>query len=169
MDTLRGPNPKVLGEPSEASPSAVEIAEMAVVAVALAQGAAVGIWLALFPEAALRAGGFPPAPSIFVRWVGLLHLLLATGYALEWLRFRRVALLVIAKGATAIFLLALGIEDALPNLMYLAMALEAGTACAAAALRGPADRARRSRGRLKLVVSRPSRAAGAQPSRSSQN
>jgi len=156
MRTLRGPNPSVAGAPSEAGPSAVEIAELAVVVAALAQGVTVGIWLALFPGSAARAGGLPAAPDLFVRWAGLFHLLLATGYALEWLRFRSVALLVIAKAATAVFLLALGLADTLPNLMYLAIAIETGLACAAAVLRGPADRARRSRGRLKLVVSRPS-------------
>jgi hypothetical protein len=167
MKTLRGPNPSAAGPPAEAALSGVEIAELAVVAAALAQGAAVGIGLTLFPGAVLRAAGFPDGPDLFVRWAGLLYLLLATAYALEWLRFRRVTLLVIAKAATAVFLLALGLADAVPGLAYLTMAVETGMACAAAGLRGPAGQARRARGRLKLVVSRPSGGSGVQPSRPS--
>jgi hypothetical protein len=169
MKTLRGPNPSFAGPPTEMGPSAAEVGQLVVVAAALAQGAAVGIWLTLFPGSALRAGGFPATPDLLVRWAGLLYLVLAAGYALEWVRFRRVVLLVVGKAAAALFFLALALADTLPGLLYLAMATEAGVACAAAGLRGPADRARHARARLKLVVSRPSRGSGIGPSRSSRN
>jgi hypothetical protein len=133
----------------EAGPA--EIGQAAIVAAAVAQGLLVGAWLALFPEAALRAGGFPPAPAFFVRWVGVLHVALAAGYALEHLRFRRVTLLVVAKGATALFLGAVWIAEGLPSLMIVALLLEGLAALAAGLVLRPADRSRRARARLRLV------------------
>jgi hypothetical protein len=128
-----------------------EIGQAAIVAAAVAQGVLVGAWLALFPEATLRVGGFPPAPAFFVRWAGVLHVALSAGYALEHLRFRRVTLLVVAKGATALFLGAVWLAEGLPALMIFALALEGITALAAAFVQRPADRSRRARARLRLV------------------
>jgi hypothetical protein len=129
-----------------------EVGQLVLVGAAVAQGLLVGGWLALFPHAALRAGGFPPAPAFFVRWAGVLHLALAAGYVLEHLRFRRVTLLAVAKGATALFLVAAWVLDGLPTLMIAALFVEGGLALAAALVQGPADRSRRTRARLRLVT-----------------
>ncbi|MFL5274721.1 MAG: hypothetical protein ACJ79E_21910 [Anaeromyxobacteraceae bacterium] len=137
-------------------PSGAEIGQLVLVGTAVAQGLLVGGWLALFPYVALRVGGFPPAPAFFVRWAGVLHLALAAGYVLEHLRFRRVTLLAVAKGATALFLVAAWILDGLPALMVVALFLEGGLALAAALVQGPADRSRRTRARLRLVTPSPS-------------
>jgi hypothetical protein len=141
--------------PREDGPGPAELAELALVVVAVTQGALVGAWLGLFPELALRLGGFPPAPAFFVRWAGLLQLILALGYALEWVRFRRVTLIVLAKGATAIFLAAAWAGDGLPWLMVLALLLESAMAVCGALLHGPAERSRRARARLRLVTPAP--------------
>lgn len=135
----------------EAGPA--EVAELLLVGVAVAEGALVGAWLGALPALALRAGGFPPAPLFFVRWAGVLHVLLGVGYALEWLRFRRVTLLVAAKAATALFLVATLVGEGLPSLMSLALVIESVMAIAGALLHGPADRSRRARARLRLVAS----------------
>jgi hypothetical protein len=135
----------------EPAAGAAEVAQAVLVAAAVLQGVVVGAWLALFPEVALRGGGFPPAPAFFVRWAGVLHLALAAGYALEHVRFRRVTLLVVAKGATAIFLAAVWIFDGLPWLMIGALAVEATVAIASGLVQRPADRSRRTRARLRLV------------------
>jgi hypothetical protein len=137
----------------EGGPSAVERAESLLVAVAIVQGIVLGAWLGLLPDSALRAGGFPPSGAFFVRWAGVLHLVLATGYVLEWVRFRRTALLVVAKAATAAFLALVWIADGLPRLLVLAIVLEAALATAAALLHGPAERSRRASARLRLVGS----------------
>jgi hypothetical protein len=139
-------------KPNE-GPGPYELAEVGIVALAVAQGLLVGAWLGVFPAMALRAGGFPAAPPFFVRWAGVLHLVLAVGYALEWLRFRRVTLLIVAKGITASFLAITWVgEGSLPFLMMIAIVLEAGLAGAAAIVRQPADRSRRTRARLRLVT-----------------
>ena len=135
----------------DAPPGPAERAQRALVALAVAQGILLGAWLGLFPALVLRVGGFPVAPPFFVRWAGVLHLVLAAGYALEWRRSRRVALLVLAKGVTALFLLAAWIGGGLPQLLVLAFVLEAATSAAAAALHAPAERSRRARARLRVV------------------
>jgi hypothetical protein len=139
----------------EQGPGPIETGELAVVAAAVAQGLAIGAWLALFPEGALRAGGFPAAPAFFVRWAGVLHVVLAAGYALEYMRFRRVALLVIAKAVTAFFLAGAWVGDGLPWLMIAAVFVEAALAAAAAAIHPAASRSRHARARLRLVTPAP--------------
>ena len=138
-----------------AGPRPAETGEVAIVAGSIVQGALVGAWLALFPETALRAGGFPPAPAFFVRFAGVLHVLLAAGYALEFTRFRRVTLLVIAKGVTAFFLAAAWVGEGLPWLMVAAVFIEAALASAAALVHPAANRSRLARARLRLVTPAP--------------
>ncbi len=138
-------------------PAPAERGEAALVTAAVAQGVLLGVWLAVFPDAALRAGSFPPAGAFFVRWAGMLHAVLAVGYALDWLRFRRTTLLVLVKTATALFLAVTWAIDRLPPLMVVAIVVEAGTAMLAAILHGPAERSRRARARLRLVTPFPTR------------
>jgi hypothetical protein len=142
------PSPTAAPEPE---PGPAEQVEAALVVAAVAQGVAVGGWLALLPDLALRAGGFPAAPVFFVRFVGVLHLVLAVGYGLDWLRARRVTLLVVAKAATALFLVAAWIGDGLPGLLMGAVALEAAMSLGGALIHRPAERSRRARARLRLV------------------
>ncbi len=141
--------------PREEAPRLPERAEAGLVAVAVAQALLVAVWLVGFTSTALRAGSFPPAPPFFVRWAGVLQAVLAAGYALEWSRFRRVSLLVVAKTATALFLGVTWTVSGLPPLMMAVTVLEGLTAAAAALLHGPADRAHRSRIKLKLVTLEP--------------
>ncbi|HET9598997.1 MAG TPA: hypothetical protein VFP65_25720, partial [Anaeromyxobacteraceae bacterium] len=139
------PQPSLEAEPD---PGPAEQVETAVVAAAVAQGLLVGAWLAFFPDMALRAGGFPAAAPFFVRFAGVLHLVLAFGYALDYRGARRVTLLVAAKAATVLFLVAAWIGEGIPALLAAAIAVEAGLAAGAALAHGPAGRSRRARARL---------------------
>jgi hypothetical protein len=152
---MKGTVQPVRAKPAVDAPAAAEVAELALVLGAVLQGVCVGGWLALFPAMALSAGGFPPAPPFFVRWAGVLHLILAAGYALEWLRFRRVTLLILAKGATAFFLALAWAGEGVPWLMVFATILEGGMAIAGALLQGPASKSRRARATLRLVTPMP--------------
>jgi len=136
---------------SAPDPGPAEQVETAVVTAAVVQGLLVGAWLAFFPELALRVGGFPPAPAFFVRFAGVLHLALALGYALDYAHARRVTLLVAAKAATALFLVAAWIGDGLPSLLVAAVVIEAGLVIGAAIAHGLAGRSRRARARLRVV------------------
>ncbi len=142
-------------ESAEALPSGIERGEATLVAAAIAEGLVLGAWLTFLPAMALRVGGFPAAGAFFVRWAGVLHVVLAIGYTLDWLRFRRTTLLVVAKGTTALFLAATWAIDSLPPLMIIAIVVEGGMALVGATLRRPAERSRRARARLRLVTARP--------------
>jgi len=150
--TLRPAGGASVGPTEEQRPGPEEYAELALVVIVLAQGLVVGGWLGLFPAHALRVGGFPQAPLFFVRWAGVLEFVLAAGYALEWIRFRRVTLLVVAKALTAVCLAVIWAAEGLPTLMTVAVPLEACMAVAGAFLHGPAERSRRARARLRLVT-----------------
>jgi hypothetical protein len=151
MTTPRqGITPVPAPEP-EPEPGPTEQVETALVVAAVAQGVLVGGWLTLLPDLALRAGGFPAAPAFFVRFAGVLHLVLALGYALDWTRSRRVTLLVTAKAATALFLIAAWIGDGLPGLLVGAVALEATMSLCGILVHPHAERSRRARARLRLV------------------
>ena len=133
-------------------PGLPEIAQATIVLLAIAQAALLALWLGLVPRVALRMGGFPPAPAFFVRWAGILQAILGFGYAIEWRRFRRVSLLVVAKALTAAFLLVTFALDGLPPLLTGAVLIEGALALAASLLHRPAERSRLARGRLRLVV-----------------
>jgi hypothetical protein len=150
--TLRPAGGARVSSPPEQRPGVDELAEVALVAVAVAQGVLLGAWLGIFPAHALRIGGFPQAPTFFVRWAGILHTALAAGYALEWVRFRRVTLLVVAKALTGLFLAVTWGADGLPPLMMMAVPLEGCLALAGALLHPQAERSRRARARLRLVT-----------------
>ncbi|HTP28071.1 MAG TPA: hypothetical protein VMK12_20760 [Anaeromyxobacteraceae bacterium] len=141
----------VAGRPDEGVPGYAELAESWLVSGAVAQGSLLGIWLTAFPSHALRVVGSPTAPAFFVRWVGILQIVLALGCAIDWTRLRRVTLLVATKGATALLLATVWAVDELPTLMMAACLGEALLAICGAALKRPADRSRRSRVRLRLV------------------
>jgi hypothetical protein len=66
---------------------------------------AVGIGLLLLPRFALPMGGFTlPADLFFVHQGGVFHLVVATGYLVDWFRHRSLALMLLAKGFASVFL-----------------------------------------------------------------
>lgn len=68
---------------------------------------AVGVALLVLPEWSLRFGGWETIPPLFFpRQAGVFHLVLGTGYLVEYLRLRSISLLLIAKACGAVFLLA---------------------------------------------------------------
>ncbi len=82
-------------------------AERALIVLVALHSAAVGAMLSLFPRFALALGGFgDAAPAFFLRQAGVFHLVLAFGYLAEHFRHRGISLLLFAKGAAAVFLLA---------------------------------------------------------------
>jgi hypothetical protein len=67
----------------------------------------IGVALLMLPEWALRFGGWETIPPLFFpRQAGVFHLVLGTGYLAEYLRWRSVWLMLIAKACGSIFLLA---------------------------------------------------------------
>lgn len=150
--TARPPPRGIRERPARGGPGFLELAELLLVAASVGQGLLLGTWFCFWPGSVLRAGGLPPAPVFFVRWAGVLHLVLALGYALEWVRFRRVSLLVVAKAATAVFFVAVGLGQGLPPLLLLAVTVESTMATAGALLHRPASRAWRARSGLRLVA-----------------
>lgn len=62
--------------------------------------------LLAFPSLVTRLGGWPPVESLFFpRQGGVFHLVVATGYLIEYRSHRSVTLMVTAKATAAIFLL----------------------------------------------------------------
>ena len=75
----------------------------------------VGIALMVFTDWSTVFGGWGLAePRFFARQAGIFHIVVALGYLLEYLRYRGVALLVLAKSIAVVFLLSVAIlgEDA---------------------------------------------------------
>jgi len=80
--------------------------EAIVVVLVAVHSYAVGAMLLVIPSLATRLGGWPAVqPLFFPRQGGVFHLVVATGYLLEYRRHRGVTLLVTAKTAAAVFLL----------------------------------------------------------------
>ena len=68
---------------------------------------AIGAALLAMPAWALRFGGWETLPPLFFpRQAGVFHLVLATGYLIEYARQRGVVLLLTAKGLATVFLAA---------------------------------------------------------------
>ncbi len=66
---------------------------------------AIGIALLVVPAWALRFGGWETVPPLFFpRQAGVFHLVLGTGYLLEYARQRGVVLLLTAKALATVFL-----------------------------------------------------------------
>ncbi len=67
---------------------------------------AVGLALLAVPGWALRFGGWEVVPPLFFpRQAGVFHLILGTGYLVEFRRSRGIVLLLTAKACAAVFLL----------------------------------------------------------------
>jgi hypothetical protein len=66
----------------------------------------VGIMLMFFAEWAVRFAGWHGADPVFFIWqAGAFHFVLATGYLVEYFRWRSISLLLIAKTTAFVFLL----------------------------------------------------------------
>ncbi len=66
----------------------------------------VGIMLMFFAEWAVRFAGWAGAEPIFFIWqAGAFHFVLATGYLVEYFRWRSMSILLIAKTVAFVFLI----------------------------------------------------------------
>lgn len=66
----------------------------------------VGIMLMFFAEWAVRFAGWAGAEPIFFIWqAGAFHFVLATGYLVEYFRWRSISILLIAKITAFVFLI----------------------------------------------------------------
>lgn len=84
---------------------------LTVVAIA-AHSYAVGLVLVFFPAWAASFGGWgEPDTVFFVRQGGAFHLVVATGYLLEYFRHRSVSLMLVAKCLAVAFLAASWLVD----------------------------------------------------------
>ena len=73
----------------------------------------VGVMLLFFSDWSLSFGGWEnPGTFFFTRQGGLFHLIVATGYLMEYFRHRTVSLLVLAKAVAVVFLLAMALLGA---------------------------------------------------------
>ncbi len=89
------------------APAWAQGAERGLIVLVALHSLAVGGVLALFPRFALDFAGFDPAtPAFFPRQAGVFHVVLAFGYLLEHFRDRGISLLLFAKAAATVFLLA---------------------------------------------------------------
>jgi len=77
---------------------------------------AIGFVLLFAPLQGLRLGGWSEgaAPLFFPRQGGIFHVVIATGYLVEYFRRGGVTLLLIAKGAATVFLLGAALLTAVP-------------------------------------------------------
>lgn len=79
--------------------------EHALVVLVAVHSYAVGLVLIFATEWGARLGGWEQVgPLFFARQAGALHLVVATGYLLEYSRYRGVSLLLVAKAIAVVFL-----------------------------------------------------------------
>lgn len=88
---------------------------------------AVGIGLLILARFTLPLGGFSlPEDLFFVRQGGVFHLVVATGYLLEWQRYRSIGLMLVAKGLATVFLGLSWLSSSAPPWLVGASALQDG-------------------------------------------
>jgi hypothetical protein len=76
---------------------------------------AVGFFLLFLTRWGARFGGWPEVePLFFARQAGIFHLVVATGYLIEYVRYRGVAFLLTAKTAAVLFLTGVMLLDGAP-------------------------------------------------------
>lgn len=136
--------------PESERPTLWERAELALVGVAVGGTALVGLLAAAFPARSLALAGLPSASFFLVRQIGVLLMVLAIGYAMEFRRKRGVVLLLVAEGLTAAFLLASWFGDRL-GVQLVAFGVQAWLAALTWAIHDLAERQRWARVRLRLV------------------
>ncbi len=111
----------------------------------------VGVALLAVPEWALRFGGWAVIPPpFFPRQAGVFHLVLGTGYLVEFRRSRGIVLLLTAKACATVFLLGATALASVPWFVTFAGVADGLMGAAALAARTLVSR----------VEARPSAAAG---------
>jgi hypothetical protein len=137
--------------PEGERPTFWERAELALVGLAGGGTALTGLLAAAFPARALALAGLPSASFFLVRQIGVLLMVLAIGYAMEFRRKRGVVLLLVAEGLTAAFLLASWLGDRL-GVQLVAFGVQAWLGAVTWAIHDLAERQRWARVRLRLVT-----------------
>lgn len=80
--------------------------EMVIIALIAAHSFAIGLALLLAPRFSLQLGGWEPGGvTFFVRQAGAFHLVVATGYLIEYFRHQTFVFLVMTKSIAVVFLL----------------------------------------------------------------
>lgn len=71
----------------------------------------VGIMLVFFSSWSAEFGGWEdPGTLFFMRQGGVFHLVVATGYLMEYFRHRSVSLMILAKSVAVVFLLSMSLQ-----------------------------------------------------------
>ncbi len=105
------------------------------VALIVLHSAVLGLAAVVAPEWGLRFTGFGTAsPMFFARQVGVFHMVVAVAYALEWLRYRGVSVLLMAKCCAVAFLALELLRGPQPWIVPVSLAGDAAMALAVAAL-----------------------------------
>lgn len=92
--------------------------ERALVVLIALHSVGVGVTLLFLTEWGLRLGGWIDVqPLFFARQAGVFHFVVATGYLIEYFRYRGVALLVTTKSFAVIFLVAMSLVENVPWLV----------------------------------------------------
>lgn len=138
-----------------------EIAELALVGAAVAGTMLAGLLAAVAPARVIAFSGLPGGSSYLVRQSGVLLMVLAVGYLLEFRRSHGVVLLLTAEGLTAAFLLASWLDDRRGAQLAL-FGLQAWLGALTWAIHQLAERRRWAQVELRLVTSdaQPYRPAG---------
>jgi hypothetical protein len=92
--------------------------ERVVVVLIALHSVGVGVALLFLTEWGLRFGGWGEvSPLFFPRQAGIFHFVVATGYLIEYFRYRGVALLLATKGFAVVFLVAMCLVENVPWLV----------------------------------------------------
>ena len=92
--------------------------ERALVVLIALHSVGVAVTLLFLTEWGLRIGGWGDVhPLFFARQAGIFHLVVATGYLIEYFRYRGVVLLVTTKGFAVFFLVAMSLVENVPWLV----------------------------------------------------
>uniref|UniRef100_A0A832I3E4 Uncharacterized protein n=1 Tax=Eiseniibacteriota bacterium TaxID=2212470 RepID=A0A832I3E4_UNCEI len=120
--------------------------EPALVALVALHSAALGVAAMAAPEAGLRLSGFGEAsPLFFPRQVGVFHVVVAAAYAIEYVRYRGVTILLVAKAIAVAFLGAALLAGPQPWVVPFSAAADAAMGLAVAFVRARARAEARAR------------------------
>jgi hypothetical protein len=101
--------------------------ERAFVAAVVLHSAAIGIALLFFTAPGLALGGYEDVrPLFFPRQAGAFHLVVAAAYAIEYLRYRGLVVMITAKAIAVVFLLGMLAVDAATWVVPVSAAGDAG-------------------------------------------
>lgn len=158
---MSGVKPGAVKDPPHPGRSHWETAELLLVGAAVAGTMLAGLLCAALPSRAASLAGSGAGSTFLVRQTGVLLMVLAVGYLLEFRRSRAVVLLLTAEGLTAVFLLASWLDDRL-GAQLLLFAVQGWLGALTWGVHALAERRRWARVELRLVVSddEPVRPAG---------